>query len=195
MTSPDGFQQAPTTPTPAAGGPAPVKRPWTRWLTPVLALVAALVIGLFGGILIGQNTATSAQASGFSRQGGFGGQEGGFAGRGGTGNGGTGGQSGAPGQGGGAGGFAGLTAGTIVSIDGDTIVVKEQSGTQVTVTTTDSTTVTKTEKAAVKDLKAGETVTVRGQADGSGKVTATSVSEGAGLFGGGQRQGQQGSGN
>jgi hypothetical protein len=172
MTTPDDKQHE----APAGGASTPANAPnrrVTRWLTPVLALVAALVIGLFGGILIGQNTASSSQATGVVRPGG---------GQGGFGQGGTG-----PG---GAGAAAGFTAGTIVSVNGTSIVVKKQDGSQVTVSTTGATTVTKTQKAAVTDLKAGETVTVRGQADASGNVAATSISQGSGLFGGG-RPGQQ----
>ena len=54
-------------------------------------------------------------------------------------------------------------------------------------TTGSDTTVTKTEDSSVSDLATGETVTVIGEADDSGNVTATSVSEGEtrGGFGGG----------
>ncbi|WP_394771723.1 hypothetical protein [Lacisediminihabitans sp.] len=156
-----------TTPAPASAPQpsAPQPTPPTagrKWLTPTLALVATLAVGLAGGVLIGHATAASAQASGpagFTR------------GLGGTGEGAA---------GGGAGGFAGggFTAGTIVSVSGNTIVVKSQDGTEKTVTTTGSTRVTKTTKSTVADLKAGETVTVIGQTGSNGDVTATSVAEG-----------------
>lgn len=151
------------------------KRPITRWLTPLLAIVAALVIGLFGGILIGQNTGHGGQNAGFSRPGNFGGGQGGFQQGGGT--------RPAPGtqRGQGGGNFGGFTAGTIQSIDGDSIVIKKPDGTSVTVKTTDSTKVTKTSNSSVKDLKSGETVTVRGTADSDGNIAADSVSEGAAL--------------
>jgi hypothetical protein len=149
--------------------------------------VAALVIGLFGGILIGHATAPASTNAGFRTGTGAGGA-GGFGNR--TFGGGAGGTG--TGQGG-AGGFAGggFTAGTIVSVNGDTIVIKEANGTQATVTTTGTTTVTKTSKSTVGDLKTGETITVVGQADSSGNVTANSISEGAGLgrFGGRARAG------
>ncbi|MCU1414233.1 MAG: hypothetical protein JWN80_1573 [Microbacteriaceae bacterium] len=183
--------------TPAAAGPVPAATPPARkapaWLTPVLAVVAALVIGLFGGILIGHATAPASTNAGFRTGTGGAGGTGGFGNRtfgggaegGGTGTGGTG--TGGTGQGG-AGGFAGggVTAGTIVSVNGDTIVVKEANGTQATVNTSGSTTVTKTSKSTVDSLKAGETITVIGQTDSSGNVSATSISEGAaiGRFGG-----------
>jgi hypothetical protein len=189
--------QAPADPSLGATPALPAKRPVSRWLTPLLAVVAALVIGLFGGILIGQHTGGTQQA-GFTRPGGFGGGQGGtgqggnggFGGNGGqtggqngggTGNGGTGNR-----PGGGQGGFAGgnFTAGTIQSVDGDTITLKLQDGSTVKVTTSGSTTVTKTDKAKVSDLSQGETIVVRGTKDSSGNVKATTVTEGqAGGFG------------
>jgi hypothetical protein len=141
---------------------APTRR---KWITPALALVAALAVGLAGGVLIGHATAASAQASGggFARGLGGGGQ--GFGG------------------GGGGDGFAGggFTSGTIVSINGSTIVVKSLNGTEKTVTTTSTTKVTKTAPSSVSALKAGETVTVVGTVGANGDVTATTVAEGASL--------------
>jgi hypothetical protein len=186
-----------TTP-PAAAEPTPVvaqvapARKVPSWLTPVLAIVAALVIGLFGGILIGKGTAPSTQRAGFSQgagagqgfgqggggTGGFrpnGGQAGGQTGT----QGGSGTQGGAGGTGGVAGGFGNFTAGTIQSMDGSTITIKEQDGTVVKVTTSGTTTVTTTTKSSVSKLKSGQTVVVRGAKDSSGSVAATSISEGA----------------
>ena len=77
---------------------------------------------------------------------------------------------------GGAGG--GFTSGTIESIDGTTITIKNADGSETKVTTSDSTSVTTTKKSSVSDLSKGETITVIGQADGSGNVTATTISEG-----------------
>ncbi|MES1169540.1 MAG: hypothetical protein ABUL47_02510, partial [Leifsonia sp.] len=57
---------APVTTAPVAT--APTKR-WTRFLTPALALVAALIVGGVAGVLIGQNTASANNAS--SLRGGF----------------------------------------------------------------------------------------------------------------------------
>ncbi|MHC5797170.1 hypothetical protein ACVXZ4_13540 [Lacisediminihabitans sp. FW035] len=162
----------PTNPAPAGESPAfsagaPTPPPRRKWLTPTLALVAVLVVGVFGGVLIGHATASSAQgvsAGGFSR---------GLNGGGGTG--------GAGGAGFGGGGF---TSGTIVSVSGSTMVVKAQDGTQKTVTIASSTRVTKTSSASVSDLKAGQTVTVIGATGSNGDIAATSVSEGARGFGG-----------
>ena len=169
-----------------APGPAivvpPARKGLPRWVTPVLAIVVALGIGLFGGILIGQHTGTAASASGVRAGFGGGGFGGGNFGGGTGGAGSTGGSTARP-RGGFAGGF---TSGTVVSVSGDKMVIKTTQGTDVTVTTTPSTTVTKSSKVSLSDLKAGETVTAIGQPDGSGNVTATTVTEGgvAGRFGG-----------
>jgi hypothetical protein len=173
------------------------KKGASRIVTPILALVAALAIGLFAGVLIGHATATPSAAArtGFGQGFRTGGAEGGTGGTGGTaGQGGTGATGG---FGGGAGGFGGGASGTIVSISGDTIVLKEANGTKVTVTTSGSTTVTKTTKSTVSSLKTGETIRVIGATSGS-TVKATIITEGTtGGFGGGFRPGATagGSGN
>jgi hypothetical protein len=154
----------------SAPTPAPVKKAGARWVTPALAIVAALVVGTLGGILIGQSTASASQA---------GSRSGGPAGFSATGR--PGGGFGGGGFGGGGGGF---TSGTIVSINGNNIVVKNQQGTDVNVTATSTTTVTKTAPSGLSDLKAGDTVTAIGQPDSSGNVTARSIAEGQ-LRGGG----------
>lgn len=168
---------------PAGGSPAISKgttlgttaaAPRRKWLTPALALLAVLVIGVFGGVLIGHATASSAQAS---NVGGFPGGIGGGTG-------------GGPGGAGGA-GFAGggFTSGAIVSINGTTMVVKAQDGTQKTVTVSGTTRVSKTTTTTLSALKAGQTVTVIGAAGSNGDIAATSVSEGASLRGFGGRPG------
>lgn len=147
-----------------ASTPAPKKKGAARFVTPILALVAAIGIGLFGGVLIGQNTASSSTAD---ARGGF-----------------TGGPGGTGTTGGGQGG-GGFTSGSVVSVDGDTVVIESSDGTQVTVSTSTDTTVTTTEDSSVDALAAGDTVTVIGETDDDGNVTATSISEGATGFGGG----------
>ncbi len=162
---------------------------WKRLVTPVLAVVAALVIGLFGGILIGQATSHT-QATGFTRPGGVNGGNGGFGG-GALGGAGGNGQQGGGGQGGALqggqnrtpGDFENLTTGTIQSIDGTTITLKLPDGSTVKVSTSATTTVTKTSKATVGDLKSGERIVVRGAKGSDGSVAATSVTEGQGGFG------------
>jgi hypothetical protein len=171
-----------TSTTPAAsteGGatvPAAQKTGVARFVTPVLVLIAVLGIGIFGGVLIGQNTASSTQAGGMG--------QGGMTAPDGAAGGGT-----APD--GAAGGMGGFTSGTIVSVDGDTIVLETSDGEQVTVTTSDDTTVTTTEESDVAALATGDTLTVMGEADDAGDVTATTITEGEstgfGGMGGGQR--------
>lgn len=143
---------------------APTKK---RWVTPVLCLVAAIAIGLFGGVLIGHSSASAANASSTS---GFGGAPGGTTGGVGTRTGGD------------------LTSGTITSISGDVITLKLTDGTSVKVNTSSTTKVTKSDTAALTDLAKGDKLSVVGTTDSSGNVTATTVTEGAttmGGFGGG----------
>ncbi|HXD60506.1 MAG TPA: hypothetical protein VN619_01125 [Lacisediminihabitans sp.] len=154
---------APATVPDAAPVAAPVAAPKRslRWLTPTLALVAALAVGVVGGVFIGKSG--SAQPAGFAR-GQFangqlsGGQGGGQAG---------------------AGQFGGFTSGTIVSIDGDTLTIRSQDGSTKTVSADSSTTVTKTTKSSVDALKKGQKITVIGTSDGDDSVKATAISEGA----------------
>jgi len=174
--------QPPAASTPPTATVVAPKAKWTRYLTPALALVAALIVGGVAGVLIGQSTASSSNAS--SVRGGFNAPGGGVP-------------SGFPGGQGGAGAGTngargGFTSGTISSISGDTISVKLADGSTVKVTTSGTTTVTKSSTAKVSDLAEGETITVIGQADSSGDVTATRISEGAtGLGGfGGTRPGE-----
>jgi len=148
-----------------AGAP-PKKKSAARFITPILALVAALGIGLFAGVLVGQNTASSSQAAG---AGGMTRPDGA------TGDAPTGGFGGAGG---------GFTSGTVTAIDGDTVTLELDDGTTVTITTTDDTTVTTTDEASVSDLAEGDSLTVMGEADDDGNVAATSITEGATGFGG-----------
>ncbi len=128
-----------------------------RWLIPLLALVAALAVGLFGGIIIGQNT-SPALTHRASFGAGFAGRPGNPAGRLAT-----------------AGGF---TTGTIVSVSGNTMVIKTKSGSQVTVTTDASTKVTRTTTTTLSTLKPGDKVSAIGKTDSNGTVIAKSISEG-----------------
>ncbi|SDY58822.1 hypothetical protein SAMN05421504_10642 [Amycolatopsis xylanica] len=88
------------------------------------------------------------------------------------------GQPQAPGGQGRQGGFGrGGTAGTIERVDGSTIYVKTMQGTEVAVSTSDSTTVNVTQPGKVTDLKTGATVLVQGQAGADGKVAAQSITQ------------------
>ena len=141
------------------------KKKITRFVTPVLALVAVLAVGLIGGVLIGQNTAT-----GTSDARGTGGMGGG------TGTAPTGAQMG------------GFTSGSVVSVDGEVVTLELEDGSTMTITTADDTTVTTTVDSSVAELAAGDEITVVGEADDDGNVSATSISSGStglGGFGGG----------
>ena len=76
-----------------------------------------------------------------------------------------------------------MTAGTISSVDGSTIVVKTTDNKTVKVTTSSTTAVQVTSKISLADLAKGDTVTVIGQT-ANGTVTATTIRRGDGGFGG-----------
>jgi hypothetical protein len=163
---PNSTPASPSTPsTPSTASAAPKKAGAARFITPALVLAAVLGIGIFGGVLIGQNTSASASVAG-----------------------------GMPSRDGqemptgemptGAGAMGGLTSGTVVSINGDTITLETSDGEEITVTTSDDTTVTTTEESDVASLAAGDSLTVTGESDDAGDVTATSISEGETAFGG-----------
>jgi len=123
----------------------------------VVALAAVGAGAFYGGTVYRAQQATSARDAFFN-------------GRGGTGAG-TG--TDAP-AGAGQGGFGGGVAGTIKSIDGNTVQVSTAQNVT-TVTLSGTTTVLQTTTAAASDLQVGQQVTVRGQRDTAGNVTATSI--------------------
>ena len=176
---PASASPAPAPPVIVAPVAASARRRIPRWLVPALPLVAVATIALLGGILIGQHTGGPERPADFIRSG--------SQSQDGQGPRGERGQQDRPGQrikAARPGASGDLTAGTIQSIDGDTIIVKLPDGSTATVKTTDSTNVTKAAASSVSDLKAGETLMVRGPKDGSGNVSATSISEGPnGFFG------------
>lgn len=144
------------------------------WLTLLLAGGVIAAAGFAGGALVEKNVkpaATTATAGGFA----------GFT-RGGAG--GTG-AAGGTGTGTGAGAGGGATTGTVKLVDGSTVYLTDSSGNIVKITTGSSTKVTLSSTGKVSDLKAGQTVTVRGTTDSSGNVAATTVSEGAATAAGG----------
>lgn len=71
----------------------------------------------------------------------------------------------------------GTTFGTVKLVDGDTVYLTTASGSVVKVTLSKSTTVQVSKTSATGGLKTGATVVVRGTADASGTVTATSISQ------------------
>jgi hypothetical protein len=144
------------------------RRWWNRG-TLVLGALALLLGGFLGGVQVQKSYGATATA-GSNRPAGFTGQ-----------NRGTGGYPGfAGGQAPGgaaptASAAAAGTAGTVKLVDGNTIYVQTADGTVVTVKTNGKTTVRTASKGALKDVKAGQTVTVTGGADADGTVTATAV--------------------
>lgn len=91
-----------------------------------------------------------------------------------------------PGQPGGVNGFpnaprGGLVSGTILSVDDTGITVKTADGGSKIVLVTSSTTLVKTEEATRDDLVVGQEVTVVGEANEDGSVTASRIQLGTAL--------------
>ncbi len=121
----------------------------------VIAIVAALVIAVgagsfFAGSAYGQQQAQNVRADFFrARQGGTNGPTGAQGQNGQNGQGGQGGQFGRP-----------AAAGTVKSINGNTLVVTQQDGSTVTVTLDAQTQSIKTVNGTSSDLQPGERITV-----------------------------------
>jgi hypothetical protein len=132
--------------------------------------VVVLVLGVaggsfYGGMLYQQSQAAGAQARFFADRGGAppgdvaGGTQGGNF----------------PGGQGGTGSLAGQAAfGEIKSIDGDTLTLSTAQS-EVKVTLTDATAIQKMVSGAPGDLQVGARITVRGERDASGNVTASNI--------------------
>jgi hypothetical protein len=73
----------------------------------------------------------------------------------------------------------GVTVGTIMSIDGDTITLEIPNGDTVAVNVDSGTTIQVTEDGSLSDLGTGDTVVVAGSQDG-GSIDASSITEGSG---------------
>lgn len=132
-------------------------------VTIAIAIVLAVIIGaggFFAGTAYGQSQAQDTRAEFFrNRQGGTAGQ---------TGQNGQPGQNGQFGQNGQGGQFGRPSAfGTVKSVSGNTIVVTQQDGSTVTVTTDAQTVVQKTVNGTVSDIQPGERVTVQSDQTGS----------------------------
>jgi hypothetical protein len=160
----------------------PPRRRRLSSLSAVLILVLVAALGVYGGVRLQKNRASSdtsgttslaALASRFAAAGGT------RTGATGSRTGGAGGFAGFGGAGAGAGGAGGgATFGTVKLVDGDTIYVSMSDGSIVKVRTTPSgTTVTKTVPAKVGDIQPGETVVVRGTTASDGTVSASTVTD------------------
>jgi hypothetical protein len=151
------------------------KKWWNRG-TLVLGGVALVLAGFLGGLQVQKHYGTSATAASGTRAGagGFGGTgrgAGAYGFPGGAAQGGA----GAPGGAASSAAAAAGTTGTVKLVDGDTIYVQTSAGDLVTVKTGKSTTVKTATTGTLKDVKAGDSVTVQGAAATDGTVTATSV--------------------
>ena len=166
------------------------QRPRASYLTPLTALLMALILGGVGfyvGIRVEKSKTTTAAGgtSGFARA--FAGiGTGGSTTTGGTSTTGSASRTGFPGAG--AGGFAsrfaaggpggaGGTVGSISSVRGNTIYVTETSGNTVKVKLSSATKITKSESVSRKKLYPGEEVVVAGSTGAKGTVSATSVTD------------------
>lgn len=137
------------------------RRWWNRW-TVVLGLALLLIGGFVAGVeaqkAYGETPTAAGQGGGFRGQGGYP-----TAFPGGGPQGGQGRQS------------AEATTGTVKLVDGTTVYVETESGEVVTVRTDGETAVRVPGK--LKDLKAGDKVSVEGGEDAEGAVAASSVTK------------------
>lgn len=162
----------------AADLAAAAPRRWWNRATLWLGAAVLLVGGFAAGAQTQKSYGSTADAGVSTRGGaGQGGIRGGFpsgglptAFRGGA-QGTSGGQNGA----GVPGGSGGGTTGTVKLVDGSTVYVQTASGDVVTVRTGARTAVRIAKQGALKDLTAGDTVTVEGSTSDDGTVTATTV--------------------
>jgi len=169
-------------------------RPRNRLLRPLpMALLAVLIaaLGFLGGVLVQKGSGESS-ASGFP-----GGGLPSIAGASGaSGSGGSGEGEGATASIPSFGGSEAAATGTVSSVDGKTIYVKESDGTVVAVKAEDGSTITRDSEVGAKAIHPGDTVVVEGSKHGS-TVKASSISAteagvesaSAGSPGGGESEG------
>ena len=174
MTTPDS--QSPVAPDLEAYGqeddgfgeslPIRPRRPFlTRWTAAAMALVLGGA-GFYVGVRVEKDHTSSgggasALASAFTRGGAKSGK--------------TGSSTGFPA--GGLGATGGATTGTVASVKGDTIYVKESSGDTVAVKLSGSTSVTKSESVSRAKIYPGDEVVVSGSTTSGGTVKATDVTD------------------
>lgn len=149
---------------------------FNRWTVLLFAIVLGLV-GFYAGIRVEKTHVTGATGSGFtaaaSRASGSGTAS--------TGAEASGTPSGAARASLRSGGFPGAagggTTGTVTSVKGDTIYVKETDGDTVAVKLLPSTTVTKSESVGKASVDPGDTVAITGATGKTGTVSATAVTD------------------
>jgi hypothetical protein len=156
-------------------------RPRASYLTPLTALLMALILGGVGfyvGIRVekSQSSGTPGGSSGLARAfAGAGGLPGSTSQAGGTGKTGAGGfasRFAASGFGG-----AGGTVGSVSSVSGNTLYVKETSGNTVKVKLSTATKISKSESVSRKKVFPGDEITVQGSSSSNGTVHATSLTD------------------
>jgi hypothetical protein len=156
--------------------PSPL-RARASYLTPLTALLMALIVGGVGfyvGIRVekSQTSTTGGTAGSFARA--FAGAAGANSASGRTAGGLPSGLSSRLA----AGGFGGAgTTGSVSSLDGNTIYVKENGGNTVKVRLSSATKISKTEGVSREKLYPGDTVSVSGSTAPNGTVNATSVTD------------------
>lgn len=154
------------------------------WLTLVLSAGVVAAAAFAGGVLVEKDHLGGTSSSGGSAAArNFASAFAGAGGRTGTGAAPGAGAGAVPGAGGGT-AASGVTIGTVKLVDGDTIYVTDAQGAIVKVTTGGSTKVTVAKDGKTSDLQPGQSVTVRGSANSSGDIAATTVTEGAAPTGG-----------
>ncbi len=154
-------------------------RPRARYLTPITALLMALILGGVGfyvGIRVEKSQAATngagGRASAFARAFGGAGASSGRSTTGGAGAGGLASRFAAA-----FGGAGGATAGSVTEVAGDTVYVQEANGNTVKVKLTSATKITKSESVSSKKIFPGDQVVVSGSSGSKGTVDATSVSD------------------
>ncbi|MBW8803224.1 MAG: hypothetical protein JF587_05110 [Catenulisporales bacterium] len=134
-----------------------------------LALIGVVLAvgGFVGGIAVGKSNASTSNKNANTNAAGAARTRGGFGGTGGA-SGGTSGQ------------FArgGTVTGTVTAVNGTKLTVTDATGKQVTVDTSDQTTITIGKTGSLSDLAAGTSVTVIGTPGSNGAITARSVISG-----------------
>jgi hypothetical protein len=131
-----------------------------------LGVVVLALVAFFGGVWTHSAIAGGSTTAAATPQRNGGGQGGVRIGPGGQ---------GAPGQGGA--GFRGGTAGTIDRIEGNTIYVKMPDGSEVKVSTSDTTKVETAVEGKMSDLTPGSSVLVQGQRAEDGSVSAQTITK------------------
>jgi len=163
-------------------GAVPLPRRRRRWFTPTSAALLALVLG-FAGFYAGvREEKTRATGSGSTLATGSR-----SAPATGSGSAPATGSGSAPATGSGSrravsptaatGSAGGVTAGTVTRVDGDTVYVKESSGSTVEIKLLRTTAIDKSVDVSSHSVRPGDSVTIQGTRGSGGAITSTSISD------------------